>query len=414
MVLGQLGQQVPLGDLQLLILGVAGDADDLHAVQQRLGHVQAVGRGDEHHVGQVIVDLQVMVGEGRVLFRIQHLEQGRGRVAPPVGAHLLDLVEQEEGVGGLGLLHRLDDLAGHRADVGAAVTADLGLVPHPAERQPHEFAVGRLGDRAAQRGLADARRADQAEDRALQRAGALLHGQVFQDAFLDLLQAIVVVVQDLFGLGQVDGLGLGLAPRDRQQPVEIVAHHRALGRHRAHVAQLLQLALGLGAGLLGQLGLLDALFQLDQFVARVVLLAQLALDRLHLLVQIIFALGLLHLPLHAAADFLLDLQDADLAFHQRIDLLQPLHDVEGFDQLLLVGDLHRQVLGDGVGQMAGLGDVGDGGEVFRRNLLVQLHIVFELIDHRPRQGLGLMLGAGVPRPLRRSRPDRSRHCRCSG
>ena len=103
------------------------------AVQQRLGHVKAVGGGDEHHLAEVVVDLQIVVVEGVVLFRIQHLQQGAGRVATPVGAHLVDLVEQEEGVGGLGLFHRLDDLAGHRADVGAAVAADLGLVTHAAE-----------------------------------------------------------------------------------------------------------------------------------------------------------------------------------------------------------------------------------------------------------------------------------------
>ena len=37
--------QVALGDLDLLILGVAGDADHLHAVEQRLRHAQRVGRG---------------------------------------------------------------------------------------------------------------------------------------------------------------------------------------------------------------------------------------------------------------------------------------------------------------------------------------------------------------------------------
>ena len=283
---------------------------------------------------QVVVDLQVVVVEGRVLFRVQHLQQGAGRIAAPVGAHLVDLVEQEEGVGGLGLLHRLDDLAGHRADVGAPVAADLGLVAHAAQRQAHELAPRRLGDRAAERGLADAGRADQAQDRALQRAGARLHGQVLQDALLDLLQAVVVLLEDLLGLHHVDRLGLGLAPRDRQQPVEVVAHDRGFRRHRAHVAQLLQLALGLGPGFLGQLGLLDALLELDQLVAAVVLLAQLALDRLHLFVQVVLALGLLHLALHAGADLLLDLQHADLALHQGVDLLQALHDVEDLQQLL--------------------------------------------------------------------------------
>ena len=104
---------------------------------------------------------------------------------------------------------------------------------------------------------------------------------------------------------------------------------------------------------------LDSLVFLMRFsssmslVALVVGLAQLALDRLHLLVQIIFALGLLHLALHARADLLLDLQDADLAFHQAKTFSRRFDDVEDFQQVLLVGDLDRQVGGDAVGQLAG-------------------------------------------------------------
>jgi hypothetical protein len=102
---------------------------------------------------------------------------------------------RKSGFGLARLLQRLDDLAGHRADIGPAVTADLGLVSHAAQRHADELAAGRLGDRLAERGLADARRADEAEDRALELAGARLHREVLDDALLDLLEAVVVVVQ---------------------------------------------------------------------------------------------------------------------------------------------------------------------------------------------------------------------------
>ncbi len=68
-----LWDQVALGDFDLLVLGVAGDANDLHAVHQRLRHAQRVGRGDEHHVREVVIDLEIMVVEGRVLLRVEHL-----------------------------------------------------------------------------------------------------------------------------------------------------------------------------------------------------------------------------------------------------------------------------------------------------------------------------------------------------
>ncbi len=56
-----------------------------------------------------------------------------------------------------------------------------------------------LRDRLAERGLADARRSDQAQDRALHLLHALLHGEIFDDAFLDLLQAEVIGVEHFFG-----------------------------------------------------------------------------------------------------------------------------------------------------------------------------------------------------------------------
>jgi hypothetical protein len=51
-------------------------------------------------------------------------------------------------------------------------------------------------------------------------------------------------------------------------------------------------------------------------------IAELFLDRLHLLVQVVLALALLHLPLHAAADALFDLHDVDLGLEELEQLLE--------------------------------------------------------------------------------------------
>ena len=40
-------------------------------------------------------DVEVVVAEGRVLLRVEHLEHRRRRVAAVVGAHLVDLVDHE-------------------------------------------------------------------------------------------------------------------------------------------------------------------------------------------------------------------------------------------------------------------------------------------------------------------------------
>jgi len=66
------------------------------------------------------------------------------------------------------------------------MAADLGLVMQSAEAQPHEFAADGARDRLAERGLAHAGRADEAEDRALAFGVELAHGQEFENALLDL------------------------------------------------------------------------------------------------------------------------------------------------------------------------------------------------------------------------------------
>ena len=106
---------------------------------------------DEQHLGQVEGQVDVVVLEGVVLLRVQHLEQGRRRVAAEVRAQLVHLVEHEHRVLALRAAQALDDLAGQGADVGAAVAADLRLVAHAAQADAVELAAHGGGDRPAQR-----------------------------------------------------------------------------------------------------------------------------------------------------------------------------------------------------------------------------------------------------------------------
>ena len=104
--------QVVARDGKLLLDRVAVELDDLHAVEQRARNgVDHVGRRNEQHVGEVEVHLQVVVAEGVVLGRVQHLEQSRRRVTPPVGADLVDLVQHDHRVHRPRLFERAGDAA---------------------------------------------------------------------------------------------------------------------------------------------------------------------------------------------------------------------------------------------------------------------------------------------------------------
>ena len=122
------------------------------------------------------------------------------------GAELVHLVEHHHGIARAGLADRLDDVAGQGADIGAAVTADFRLVMHAAEAQPHEFAPGGARDALAERGLADARRPDEAKDRALALRIELAHRKIFENAPLHLLEPVMILVEDAARLGNIDAL----------------------------------------------------------------------------------------------------------------------------------------------------------------------------------------------------------------
>jgi hypothetical protein len=105
-----------------------------------------------------------------VVFGIEHFQQRGRRVAAEILPELVDFVEENDGVHDFRASHRLDDPPRHRADVGPAVSANLRFVTHAAERHADEFPAERPRDRAAEGSLADAGRADEAEDLSVQAA----------------------------------------------------------------------------------------------------------------------------------------------------------------------------------------------------------------------------------------------------
>src|SRR5436190_1445604 len=164
-----------------------------------------------------------MVAKGTILFRIEHLKQGRARVAAEVASKFVDLVEHYDRIDRPGTFHQLDDLPRQSSDVRAAVSADLGFIMNAAEREPYELASGRVCDRFAQRGLTDARSTDKAKYRSLRVFNKLTNGQELQDAFLYFFQPEMVFIQGAFGLVQIIDLVGSMFPGNIYKPIQIRA-----------------------------------------------------------------------------------------------------------------------------------------------------------------------------------------------
>ena len=183
------------------------------------------------------------------------------------------------------------------------MAADLGLVVHAAQADARELAAHGAGDRLAERGLADAGRSDEAQDRRLAFGRQLAHGQVLDDALLDLLQAEMVVRRARGGPRRCRSAAPRAAPRaarsasrDRCGSCRARPPPRACARSRR--SSLRASALDLRRHL--RLG--DRLVEVGDLLLARIVLAQLALDRRHLLAQQHLALARVERGLGLLAD----------------------------------------------------------------------------------------------------------------
>ncbi len=83
-----LRHQVALGYLYLLLGDVAAYLDELHSVEQRTWNdADVVGGGNEEHLREIVVHIEIIVVEGVVLLWVEYFEQSRCWVS--VGGCLL-------------------------------------------------------------------------------------------------------------------------------------------------------------------------------------------------------------------------------------------------------------------------------------------------------------------------------------
>ena len=91
------------------------------------------------------------------------------------------------------------------------------------------------------------------------------HRQVFQDALLDVLEAVVLGVQDVFGPLQVQVVLGEVGPGQRDQIIQVIEANGVFGHGRVRLFQALQLLQGHRGQRFGQLGPLDGGAQVRQF-----------------------------------------------------------------------------------------------------------------------------------------------------
>ena len=146
------GYEVAVGNFYFFIQGIAVKHQHFHPVtQRRWNGVQDVGCCDEHDVGKIEGNVQIMIGERKVLFRIQHFQQCRRRITAKIAADLVDFIQHEYRIVRFGTPQSLYDSPGKCPDIGAPVSPDFSFVTHTAERNAVKLAPQGPGNGLPQR-----------------------------------------------------------------------------------------------------------------------------------------------------------------------------------------------------------------------------------------------------------------------
>jgi hypothetical protein len=234
------------------------------------------------------------------------------------------------------------------------VAPDLGLVSDAADRDAHELAPERAGNRLPERGLADSWRPDEAEDRPREILLELRDGEMLDDPLLHLLEVVVVLVEDLARLVEVEVVLGRFPPGNGDDPFQIGADDAVLGGGGRQLRQAVELATRLLLDFLGEVGLFDLRPQLGHLGLLLVAFAELVLDGLQLLAEEVLPLGVLHLRLHLGLDLRAELEHLELAVEDHSQLAQARLDVGNLEELLLLLGLEPHRGRDEIGERAGV------------------------------------------------------------
>mmetsp|Transcript_108233 Transcript_108233/g.231082 ORF Transcript_108233/g.231082 Transcript_108233/m.231082 type:complete len:500 (+) Transcript_108233:594-2093(+) len=190
------GHQVILSNAELLLEVVAREADDLHAVEQGpWDRVRDISSAHKKNTAAVHRYVEIVIQEGAVLRGVQEFQQRRCRVALMSTTDLVDLIDEHQGVVRLNLLEALDDFPWHRSDVGPPVALDLCHIVETSDAKAVELAAQGLCNGSADRRLANAGRANEAENLALHGPTQDANRYELQDPLLHIVEPVMVPIE---------------------------------------------------------------------------------------------------------------------------------------------------------------------------------------------------------------------------
>ena len=226
------------------------------------------------------------------------------------------------------------------------MSANLALVVHTTEADANVLTFQGRCNALSQAGLSHARRSVEAQNRASLVVAQLQHSQVFEDAFLHFLHAIMVAVQYLLCSVYLDVALRAVVPRQVDHRLQIGQLNVVVRTLGIDARELAQFFLEDGRNLLAPLLPFCFLAQLcDVFrLGRcVVAVAQFGLQVVNLLIDEVLPLLLVQVGLRLALHIQLDVSQLQDVVQDDEQLLSPFDFLVAHQELALHLDVHWQV-----------------------------------------------------------------------
>ena len=199
----------------------------------------------------------------------------------------------------------------------------------------------------------------------------------------------MVLVEDLASALQIEIVLAERRPGQRRQRLEVGADDRGLGALGVTALEASSLLVELLERFRPHLLLFGDPAVLAHFLGDVAVVAELLLDRLELLAQVVLALAAVHLAARLKRDLLLHGQELDLSSQKPMDSPQASERIEGREDLLRLAPWQVEIAGCEIREPPGLFEVGGEDHDLRGDLLAEVDDALEVLLDGSHHGLEL-------------------------
>lgn len=193
-------QQEVVQDVLLLGVGVTSDFDYFHPVEDCwVKGVKSVRCAEEQDLGEIDWNVQEVICEFVVLLRIKNFKENTTWITllTPL-AKLVNLINQDNWVLNLDHLQSSHNLPWYSPNIRSPKTLERTRISVASHRDPMELPTQRLGNALTNGCLPHTWWSNKAKDLSLNTLIKFANGDELQDPLLDVIHAIVTLVQDVF------------------------------------------------------------------------------------------------------------------------------------------------------------------------------------------------------------------------